>query len=186
MDQRELVRRAQAGDHDAFAALARGALARLLGTARLILRDNDRASDAVQEALFEAWRDIRALRDPDRLDAWLHRILVRSCYSIARRDRRRDVAEVPMEPYHDRVSGDGARAIADRDEMERAFRRLTQDERTILTLVYFADMTVVDASVVLGVPLGTAKSRLHHALRSLRSVLDADQRAVPMFDRQPA
>ena len=91
-----------------------------------------------------------------------------------------------MEPYHDRVSGDGARAIADRDEMERAFRRLTQDERTILTLVYFADMTVVDASVVLGVPLGTAKSRLHHALRSLRSVLDADQRAVPMFDRQPA
>ena len=92
--QQELVRRAQAGDHDAFAALVRGTLARLLGTARLILRDTDRAQDAVQDALLEAWRDIRGLRDPDRVDAWLHRILVRSCYRSARRDRRREVTEI--------------------------------------------------------------------------------------------
>jgi len=186
MDQRELVRQAQAGDHDAFAALADRVLARLFGTARLILRDDDRANDAVQEALFDAWRDMKGLRDADRLDAWLHRILVRSCYSIARRDRRRSAAEVPMQPYHDAVGADGVRAVVDHDEMERAFRRLTQDERTVLTLVYFADLTVVDAAVVLGIPVGTAKSRLHHALRALRAALEADKRVMPALDRQPA
>ena len=185
--QQELVQRAQAGDHEAFTALVRGALVRLHGTARLILRDPDRAQDAVQDALIHAWRDIRGLRDPDRLDAWLHRLLVRSCYDIARRDRRREVKEIQIEPYEGTISGpDGARLVADRDEIERAFRRLTQEQRTVLTLVYFADMTVPDASVVLGIPLGTTKSRLHHALKALRAALDADERVVQVLDGQTA
>ena len=86
--QRDLVLRAQTGDHDAFATLATQAFDRLHRSARLILRDTDAASDAVQDALMAAWRDIRALRDPDRFDAWLYRLLVNGCYRAASRDRR--------------------------------------------------------------------------------------------------
>jgi RNA polymerase sigma factor (sigma-70 family) len=184
--QQEFVRRAQAGDHDAFAALVRGTLARLLGTARLILRDTDRAQDAVQDTLLEAWRDIRGLRDPDRIDAWLHRILVRSCYRTARRDRRREITEIPLQPLDDVAGPDDAHMLADRDEIERAFRRLTQDQRTVLTLVYFADLSLADASVALGIPIGTTKSRLHNALKALRAALAADERVGRVLEGQTA
>ncbi len=174
--QQELARRAREGDHDAFSALVRETLGRLYTTARLILRDPDRAEDAVQDALIEAWRDIRGLRDLDRLDAWLHKLLVRSCYRAAKRERRRDIAEIPLEPFHDGARPDGSLSIADRDEIERAFQRLTQDQRTVLTLVYFADLSLADAAVALGVPIGTTKSRLHHALIALRAALAAAER----------
>ncbi len=98
--RQELARRAREGDHDAFSALVRETLGRLYTTARLILRDPDRAEDAVQDALIEAWRDIRGLRDLDRLDAWLHTLLVRSCYRTARKERRRTVVEIPLGPIH--------------------------------------------------------------------------------------
>jgi RNA polymerase sigma-70 factor (ECF subfamily) len=84
----ELVARAQRGDRDAFSAIATAAVPRLHASARLILGHADRADDAVQDALVEAWRDLRGLRDPDRLDAWLHRLLVRACHRHAVRDRR--------------------------------------------------------------------------------------------------
>ena len=182
----DLVRRAQDGDHDAFAALVRDLLARLYETARLILRDPDKAQDAVQDALLLAWRDIRGLRDPDRLDAWVNRILVRSCYSIARRERRREVLEITLDAGHDRGRSDATTWLSDRDEIERAFRRLTQDQRTVLTLVYFADLSLSDASIALGVPLGTAKSRLHHALDALRAAMAADERVTHVWDGQIA
>ncbi len=184
--QDELVRLAQAGDRDAFAMLVHGTLARLYGTARLILRDSDRAQDAVQDALLEAWRDLRGLRDPSRLDAWLHRLLVRSCYRIARRHRHHEVTEIPLDPRDDRAGPDGTRLIVDRDEIQRAFQHLTQDQRTILTLVYFADLSMADTSVALGIPIGTAKSRLHHALKALRAALAADERVAPILDGQTA
>ena len=163
--QQELARRAREGDHDAFSALVRETLGRLYTTARLILRDPDRAEDAVQDALIDAWRDIRGLRDLDRLDAWLHKLLVRSCYRAAKRERRRTISEIPLGPFHDGARPDGSLSVADRDEIERAFQRLTQDQRTVLTLVYFADLSLADAAVALGVPIGTTKSRLHHALQ---------------------
>jgi RNA polymerase sigma-70 factor (ECF subfamily) len=174
--QQELARRAREGDHDAFSALVRGTLGRLYTTARLILRDPDRAEDAVQDALIEAWRDIRGLRDLDRLDAWLHRLLVRSCYRAAKRERRRTIAEIPLGPLHEGAGPDGSLSLADRDEIERAFERLTQDQRTVLTLVYFADLSLADAAVAMGVPVGTAKSRLHHALIALRAAMAATER----------
>ena len=180
--QQDLVRQAQAGDQEAFAVIVRGALSRLYGTARLILRDSSLAEDAVQDALWEAWRDIRGLRDPDRIDAWLHRIVVRACYRSLGRSRRRDVKEIPLDATYERAGRDDAASLADRDEMERAFRRLTKEERTVVALVYYADMTVVDAAVVMGVPLGTAKSRLHRALASLRASLAADERLDPVLE----
>lgn len=172
----DLARRAREGDHDAFSALVRETLGRLYTTARLILGDPDRAQEAVQDALIEAWRDIRGLRDLDRLDAWLHRLLVRSCYRVAKRERRRSVTEIPLMPFHDDTAPDGFPPLADRDEIERAFQRLTQDQRTVLTLVYFADLSLVDTAAALGIPVGTTKSRLHHSLAALRAALAADQR----------
>ena len=190
--QAELVARAQQGDREAFSTLASGVSARLYATARLILRQPDRAEDAVQDALVEAWRDIRGLRDPERLDAWLHRLLVRSCHRHARRDQRRRVTEIAV-PDLERagaaaagVAHDAAGALADRDELERAFRRLTNDQRTLLALVYYADLSLADVSVAMGVPLGTTKSRHHRAMAALRAALAADERAIPVANGQPA
>src|SRR4029079_2412844 len=86
--QHDLAARAREGDHDAFAALVDGSIGRLYAVACLILRDRDRAHDAVQEALLAAWRDIRGLRDPERVDAWFRRLVVRACYRQARREQR--------------------------------------------------------------------------------------------------
>jgi RNA polymerase sigma factor (sigma-70 family) len=174
--QAELVARAQGGDREAFSALAAGASPRLYATARLILRQPDRAEDAVQDALVEASRDLRGLRDPDRLDAWLHRLLVRSCHRHALKERRRSIAEIPTPLIDGPSIGDLAGALADRDEMERAFRRLTEEQRAILALVYYADLPLTDVATALGVPLGTIKSRLNRAMSALRAALAADAR----------
>ncbi len=187
----ELVARAQRGDREAFSTLASEASARLYATARLILRHPDRAEDAVQDALVEAWRDIRGLRDSDRLDAWLHRLLVRACHRHARRDLRRHVAEISVPELGDRqlradVAYDAARGLADRDEIERGFRRLTDDQRTLLALIYYADLSLADVSVAMGVRIGTTKSRHHRAMAALRAALAADGRALPITKGQPA
>jgi RNA polymerase sigma factor (sigma-70 family) len=190
--QAELVARAQRGDREAFSTLASRVSLRLYATARLILRHPDRADDAVQDALVEAWRDIRGLRDPDKLDAWLHRLLVRACYRQARRDKRRHVTEIFAPGLADARSADTGStydlesASADRDEIERAFRRLTDDQRTLLALIYYADLPLADVAVVIGVPIGTAKSRHHRAIGALRAALAADERAIPLTKRQPA
>jgi RNA polymerase sigma factor (sigma-70 family) len=182
--QAELVARAQRGDREAFSALARGASARLYATARLILREPDQAEDAVQDALIQAWRDIRGLRDPERLDAWLHRLLVRACHRHLRTLYRRRIAETRLPTWQRDPAADAT--VADRDEVERAFRRLTPDQRTILVLVYYADLPLADVAVVLGIPLGTTKSRLHRSIDALRAALAADERLPKLKDGQIA
>ena len=96
--QRDLVIRARSGDHDAFSTLAAGAVDRLHRTAWLILRSDPDAADAVQEALLAAWLHIAAVRDPERFDAWLNRLLVHACYRLAKRTGRRTVVEIPWLP----------------------------------------------------------------------------------------
>lgn len=182
--QRDLVVRAQQGDRDAFAAIARASAGRLHATAQLILRHPDRADDAVQDALVAAWRDIRGLRDPDKLDAWLHRLLVRSRHHHARRDRRRSVVEIELYPVHEPVIADGTRAVADRDEIGRAFRRLDEGQLAVLALVYFADLSQAEAALALGVPVGTVKSRQNRAMTALRAALAAESRA-PQLTKEP-
>jgi RNA polymerase sigma-70 factor, ECF subfamily len=173
--ERELVERARQGDHDAFAALAGAAISRLDGAAWLILRDPEQAKDAVQNALVRAWRDLPTLRDPDRFDAWLNRLVVNACIDEARRLRRHrmDVELHVIEaPTPERVEA----AIADRDQLERGFRRLTPDQRAILVLQHYNGLSLAEIADVLGIPIGTAGSRLHHATRALRAALDADAR----------
>ena len=174
----DFVRRAQAGDHDAFAALAGAAVSRLHRTARLILRDDERADDAVQDALLQAWLDIRAVRDPDRFDAWLNRVLVRSCYREADRHRRRRSLEVPVEAIETAGDPGDGRAFAARDQVDRAFRRLTPDERAVLVVHHYLGLRDAEAAETLGIPEGTFKSRLHRATNALRASIEADDRAT--------
>ncbi len=177
--QRDLVLRARSGDHEAFTGLAAGAIDRLHRTARLILRDGDRAADAVQEALLTAWLDIRAVRDPDRFDAWLNRLLVRACYRVARRERRHEVVEIHVEAHDARSPDDTERTSTMRDQLERGFRRLTPEQRAVLVCHHYLGLSDGEAAITLGIPTGTYKSRLSRAAVALRSELEADER-VPV------
>jgi RNA polymerase sigma-70 factor (ECF subfamily) len=170
VDQRVLVERAGAGDHDAFAVLVRGIIARLDAAARLILRDPELARDAVQEALVRAWRDLPGLRDPDRFDAWIHRITVRSCLTILRRRRSR-VIEVEVNPTTDQSVSDFGALVVDRDQLDRALRKLDPGVRAIVVAHFFLGQPLPEVAAALGIPLGTAKSRLHRALLAMRSDL---------------
>src|SRR3954462_53557 len=172
---RDLVERARRGDHDAFAELAGAAMSRLDATAWLMLRDADRATDAVQNAFLHAWRDLPTLRDPDRFDAWLRRLVVHACLNEVRRGRRRP-GEIERTPIDHPTTFDALAALADRDEIERGFRRLEPEQRAVVVLHYYLGYPLPEAADVLGVPLGTAKSRLHRAIQTLRGAVDADAR----------
>jgi len=174
--QQELVARARKGDHDAFAALAGVTIGRLYAAARLILRDPDRAEDAVQETLVRCWRDLPTLRDIDRFDAWLHRLFLNACYAELRSAKRlRIEVEIP-EINHPSVS-DPQAATADRDQIERGIRRLDPEHRTVIVLHHYLGLPLPDAAAAMGIPLGTAKSRLHRATQALRAALDSDARS---------
>lgn len=170
MDQRELVERAGRGDSDAFGQLVRERIARLDAAARLILRDPELARDAVQEALVGAWKDLPGLRDPDAFDAWIHRITVRSCLGILRRRRRR-VIEVELTPTADVPTADVGAFVVDRAEVEAALGHLSPDHRAIVVVHFFLGLPLPDAAAALGIPLGTAKSRLHRSLAAMRADL---------------
>jgi RNA polymerase sigma-70 factor, ECF subfamily len=176
--QRDLVERAQRGDHDAFAILAGATIGRLDAAARLILRDPERAKDAVQDAFVRAWRDLPTLRDPERFDAWLRRLVVHACLNEARRTRRRP-HEVELLPIDHPTTTDTALDLADRDELERGFRRLEPEQRVVVVLHYYLGYPLPEVAALVGIPLGTAKSRLHRAIQVLRGAVDADSRLTP-------
>ncbi len=172
--QRDLVEAARDGDHEAFEVLAAAAGDRLFAIARLILRDRDGAQDAVQEALVHAWRELPRLRDPDRFGAWLHRLVVNACADQGRHQRRwsAEIRMIRTEPATD----DGARSLADRDELERGFRRLKPEQRAVVVLHHYLGLPLPEVAETLGIPVGTAKSRLHYAMEALRAALEADAR----------
>ena len=186
VDQRRLVEQARHGDHDAFAELVRGAVARLDTAARLILRDPELARDAVQEGMIRAWRDLRGLRDPDRFDAWIYRLTVNACLDLARRRRRRPI-EVEITPLFAPSEPDPANAVVDRAFVESAMRRLDEQGRAIVVLHYFLGMPLPEVAASLRVPVGTVKSRLHRALGDMRSeATDAVPASTFASGRRPA
>jgi RNA polymerase sigma-70 factor (ECF subfamily) len=175
------VERARRGDHDAFADLAGSAIARLDSAARLILRDPERAKDAVQEALVRAWRDLPGLRDPDRFDAWLYRLLVRACYDEIRRAKRRPF-EIDLSDSIHPVAPDDASLAVERDALERGFRRLEPPQRALIVLHLYVGLPLPEVADSLDLPLGTAKSRLHRALSEMRAALEADARPANVLE----
>jgi RNA polymerase sigma factor (sigma-70 family) len=174
--QRDLVIRAQGGDLDAFSALTVGLTNRLYGAARLILRDDEHAGDAVQDALLQAWLDLRGLRDPDRFDAWLHRLLIRACYRAARHRRQREVVEITFDSTQEPMAPDAQRGLAVRDQLERGFRRLSPEQRTVIVLHHYLGFSLAECAEILAIPLGTMQSRLSRATQAMRAALEADDR----------
>ena len=172
----DLVNRAQRGDREAFDELARTTGDTCMAIAFRILRDFDLADDAVQTALLTAWTEIRALRNADRFEPWLHRILTHACYAEARRRRRwtEGIRLLPSEPAH---GPDPYLTVDDRDQLERAFRRLTVEQRAVLVYHHYLGLPLPEVADRIGIPLGTVKSRMFHAKRALQASLEADARA---------
>jgi len=167
------VELAMRGDHDAFAALAAASADRLFALARMILRDTDRAEDATQETLVKAWRELPRLRDPERFDAWLRRLLVNACYDEARQARRRAVVRaIPAQESFE----DPGTSFADRDRVDRGLRRIPVEQRAVLVLHHHLGLSHAEIAETLGIPLGTVKSRLRYALEAMRAAVEADDR----------
>jgi len=174
---RDLVEQARKGDREAFAVLVHQVSDSLYSVAFRILRDTGLAEDVLQNALVLAWRRLPKLRDPDRFEAWIHRILVHACYDESQRTRswRGLVTVLPIE-----LAGvtDETSQVADRDEIERAFRWLTIEQRAVFVLHHYLGLPLVDVAELLGIPAGTVRSRLHYATRSLRVAIEAGA-AIP-------
>src|SRR5512144_2376719 len=171
----DLVVRAQHGDEEAFASLAVAVGDRLHAVSHRILRDIDLAEDATQQAMLAIWRDLPTLRDPARFDAWSYRLLVRACYAEGHRSRRW-APNLRLLPADEPAGPDATGLVVDRDQLERGFRRLSIDHRAVVVLHHYLDMPLEPVADTLGVPLGTVRSRLLHAMRGLRAALDADAR----------
>ena len=169
---RDLVEQARKGDREAFAVLVHQVSDSLYSVAFRILRDTGLAEDVLQNALVLAWRRLPKLRDLDRFEAWIYRILVHACYDESQRTRswRGSVVALPIE-----LAGvtDETSQIADRDELERAFRWLTIEQRAVFVLHHYVGLPLVEVAETLGIPAGTARSRLHYAIAGLRQALTA-------------
>ena len=180
---RTLVDSAMRGEVEAFDALARAVGDRCMAIAVRILRDGDQAEDAVQAALITAWRELRTLRDPDRFEPWLHRILTNECYAEARR-RRRWKADVRLVAMAEPAAAQEILTVHDRDQLDRAFRRLTLEQRAVLVFHHYLGLSLADIADRLDIPSGTVKSRIHYATAALRASIEADARIPTLLSEE--
>ena len=182
---RDVVERARSGDQEAFADLVHQVSDTLLGVARRILRDPTLAEDVLQNALVTIWRKLPHLRDADRFEAWAFRILVHACYADAPRNRR---WASTIRVLHSSVASDAddIQKIVDRDELEQAFRRLPLDQRAVFVLHHHVGLPLVAVAETLGIPDGTARSRLHYATRALRAAFEQAQATQDLREGRPA
>ena len=171
MVERQLVERAQQGDPEAFDRLTELVMDRLYSVAYRILRHTQGAEDATQQALVAIWRQLPQLRDPDRFEAWSYRLLVNAAYAEHRRNRPTTDAE-----FLETKAGDPYLEIEDRDQLERGFRKLSAEQRAVLVLQHYLNYSHAQMADVLGVPIGTVRSRLHGARSAMRAALEADAR----------
>jgi RNA polymerase sigma-70 factor, ECF subfamily len=173
--ERKLVERAMHGDEAAFDDLIDRVGDQLHSVARRILRDPYLAEDATQRALLEAWRNLPRLRDPDRFEAWLYRLLVNACHAEARHERRQ-VASLRLLESDEPSVHDSATHLATQQQLDQAFRRLGIEHRTVVVLIHYLGFTAGEAADAMGTPVGTVRSRLHYALKELRAAIEADAR----------
>jgi RNA polymerase sigma-70 factor (ECF subfamily) len=172
---RDLVEKAKDGDTDAFGVIAGAVGDRMFAVAYRILRTRDLAEDAVQQALVQAWKELDQLREPERFEAWLHRVLIRCCYKQIERQQKR-VDSVRLLQLGDPPADDGTVLVDARDELERGFRRLSTEQRAVLVLHHYLGLGLAEIGAIVGSPPGTVRSRLHYAHRALRAALEADAR----------
>jgi RNA polymerase sigma-70 factor (ECF subfamily) len=179
---RDLVELAREGDREAFAVLVHQVSDSLFAVAFRILRDASLAEDALQNALVLAWRQLPRLRDADRFEAWIHRILVHACYDESQRTRHW-TANVRALPDEGPSTPDGTSTVIDRDELERAFRRLSMEQRAVFVLHHYRGLPLVEVAELLEIPAGTARSRLHYAIAGLRDALTVDAEPIAQGGR---
>jgi len=177
---RELVERAQVGDLGAFETLASLSHGRLYRVAFGVLRDAERAKDATQQALVEIWKHIRGLRDPEAFEAWSYRIVVRECVREAKRTSTRAL-DRDLEMRAPASAVDPMRSIIERDQLERGFRRVSVEHRTVLVMRFLLDLSYEDMAATLEISPGTVASRLSRALEAMRAALEADERSTPVL-----
>jgi RNA polymerase sigma-70 factor, ECF subfamily len=170
----EAVLLARSSDREAFDRVAVSVVDRLYRIARLVLRDTEAAEDAVQEALVRCWRDLPSLRDASRFDAWLNKLLMRAIQDEFRSAgrRRATLTLLRLEP----AARDASDEVAIREQLDRGFQQLTIDHRAVLVLRLYLGMSLDETALTLGIPAGTAKSRLHYATLAMRDALEADAR----------
>jgi RNA polymerase sigma-70 factor (ECF subfamily) len=178
-----LVEQAARGDEAAFAALVRAHSNRMFGVAQRILREPYLAEDALQQALVTIWNELPRLRDPDRFEAWTYRLIVRASVAEARRARRGGAIRLLPDDADASRAPDEYRDVDIRDAIERGFRRLTTDQRAVLVLQHYAGLSLAEIAESLGIPIGTAASRVHYAARALRAALEADGRPAEAMER---
>jgi RNA polymerase sigma-70 factor (ECF subfamily) len=175
--EQELVEQARGGDTGAFEALARVTARRLFPVAHRIVRDSDAAEDAVQQTLVTIWKELPRLRDTQRFEAWSYRIVTRVAFEeIKRRKRRQQLAEIT--PDHV-TAQDGTASVETRDEIERAFERLSPEHRAVVVLRFYADLPIKEIGYALGIPTGTVGSRLHRAIADLRQLIEQGDPSDP-------
>jgi RNA polymerase sigma-70 factor (ECF subfamily) len=183
---RRLLEAAQAGDEEAFASIARDVAYGLFAVAFRILRDVGRAEDAVQVTLVTAWRELSELREVERFDAWIYRILVHACYAESRRARRWS-RNVRLLTVDEPTAPDTARDVVTRDALDRSFRRVPSEQAAVFVLHHYLGWQLTEIAETLAIPVGTVKSRLHYATASLRGALEADARlSTPVTGEQTA
>jgi RNA polymerase sigma-70 factor (ECF subfamily) len=174
---RELVDRAKRGDRDAFTALVLATGDRLYSVAYRVVRDAGRAEDAVQQAYLSAWRELPKLRDADRFEAWLFRLVVNESYAQIRHTTRWQPGLRLVDDLDAGSSVDDQQvSLAQRDQLERAFRRLSGDHRVVLVMHHYLGYSGDEIAGALGVSAGTVRSRLHYARQLMRAALEADSR----------
>ena len=181
-----LVRRAREGDQDAFRALVVANHSRLLRVAQGVLRDPHVAEDAVQQALLDIWRDIRRLRDPSKFEGWSYKLLLRVCYTEAKR-RPKWVPDSQIPAAAEPRAGDVFGVVVDRDQLSRGFQHLSTEHRAVIVLRYLMDLSPEQVAEALDIPRKTVYSRLGRAMDALRAALESESRApVPAPIRQEA
>lgn len=178
-----LVERARDGDRHAFDRLVAARLPQTYRLAKAITGHPGDAEDVTQEAFLQAWRNLPRLREPARFDAWFGRILVNEArMALRRRDRVMTVPVDAIDVRDDDAPGyvpaaldPSIDAIAHGDALQRAIDQLSVDQRTILALHHVEERPVAETAAFLGIPVGTAKWRLHEARAALERAMESQR-----------
>lgn len=175
----ELVARFLAGDQAAFTALVHRHERRVYNLALRMLGREEDAKDAAQDAFLNALRKLSSFRGQAAFTTWMHRVTMNTCYDILRKRRREPLLDDPPDDIPSRVTGDPASQVADAIDVQRALVQVPLDFRAVLILHDVQDLAYEDIAEILGIPVGTVKSRLHRGRVALARLLPGEPTGHP-------